>query len=185
MPAYELILLNNNRRSLRVFFWFLFFLQVTAAGAVIYFSTNEKEIESALSFAIIYLLFIILWFALRKTKYTLLNHNFVLQFVYLIFWLQHGGIFPAILCAAVLILAALLARKKSRVTVTAGAVKLFMGFSTRSYDWPAIDNLLLKDHLLTIDLENNHFFQAEIDPESYGVEEEGFNRFCKEYLGED
>jgi len=182
MAAWELILLNNNRRSLRVFFWFLFFLQVTAAGAVIYFSANEKEVESALSFAIIYLLFIVLWFALRKTKYALSNHNFVLQFVYLIFWLQHGGIFPAILCAAVLILAALLAKKKSRVTVTAGAVKLFMGFSTRSYAWPDIDNLLLKDRLLTIDLKSNHFFQAEIAPESYGVEEERFNQFCKDYL---
>lgn len=45
--------------------------------------------------------------------------------------------------------------------------------------WKEVSNVVLKDNVLTIDLENNKLIQFVIDKESAGkIDEKEFNEFC-------
>jgi len=182
MPAYELQLKSDNQRPLRRFFWFLFFLQVTAAAIVIAFNDDRKAVNSALTCFIIYILFLLFYFLLRKKRWALENNNVVLLAVYALFWFLEAGILAAVICMAILTFTFFLQASRNRVVINEEGVLITAAISKRKYTWPQVDNLILKDHLLTIDLKNNHVLQNEISPESYGVEEEEFNAFCSRLI---
>jgi hypothetical protein len=55
-------------------------------------------------------------------------------------------------------------------------------FSKTHYPWNVIDNVVLKDGLLTIDYKNNKLFQKEIEEEVPPVLESEFNEFCRSKL---
>jgi hypothetical protein len=52
-------------------------------------------------------------------------------------------------------------------------------FFKKHYEWSFIDNVILKDGLLTIDYKNNKIFQKEIEEEITPVLEKEFNEFCR------
>ncbi len=54
----------------------------------------------------------------------------------------------------------------------------------KKYDWSQLDNVVLKDGLLTIDFINNRLLQREVEDEDYEdeVSEEEFNAFCRQQL---
>jgi len=49
----------------------------------------------------------------------------------------------------------------------------------KHYEWNIINNIVLKDGLLTIDYKNNKIFQKEIEEEITSVLEKEFNEFCR------
>ena len=49
----------------------------------------------------------------------------------------------------------------------------------KHYTWNFIDNIVLKDGLLTIDYKNNKIFQKEIEEEITPILEKEFNEFCR------
>ncbi|MFY7652822.1 MAG: hypothetical protein ACOVQE_08960 [Chitinophagaceae bacterium] len=59
---------------------------------------------------------------------------------------------------------------------------VFNTFPKRSIDWKDIQNVVLKDGLLTIDLKNNKLLQRETAEATLPFEEAEFNRFCSEQL---
>ena len=48
--------------------------------------------------------------------------------------------------------------------------------------WTEINNLILKDNLLTIDFKNNRLLQLTTDPGENEIDEASFNRFCSYHL---
>ena len=52
------------------------------------------------------------------------------------------------------------------------------------YDWSALNNVVLKDGLLTLDFKNNRLLQKEVadDDEEDDADEEEFNSFCRSRL---
>ena len=55
----------------------------------------------------------------------------------------------------------------------------------KEYEWKEINNLLLKEGILTVDYKNNKLFQQEIESEVSSSLEKEFNRYCREMLAED
>jgi hypothetical protein len=53
----------------------------------------------------------------------------------------------------------------------------------KKFSWSQIQNVRLKDGLLTIDFRNNKLIQKEIDSGENEATEEEFNAFCEEMLG--
>lgn len=49
----------------------------------------------------------------------------------------------------------------------------------KKYSWQEIDNVILKDGILTIDFKNNKLFQKEIDSGENEAEEEEFNNWVR------
>lgn len=58
----------------------------------------------------------------------------------------------------------------------------FNSFPAKAYKWNDLNNLVVRDGLLTVDYKTNKIFQKEIDVESNVVEEMEFNTFCQEQL---
>lgn len=59
------------------------------------------------------------------------------------------------------------------------------GLITKKYQWSEMNNVLIKDDLLTLDFKNNKVFQDQTDDQDddeYEVESDEFNAYCKEKL---
>lgn len=73
---------------------------------------------------------------------------------------------------------------KSRFEVEVNEKSVFIKmFPQKNIEWRSLQNLLIKDDLLTIDYTNNKIMQAEIEPSlsKIGSEKE-FNEFCRRQL---
>jgi hypothetical protein len=63
------------------------------------------------------------------------------------------------------------------------AEKIQLDFSIKkNIDWQQLNNVILKDRLLTIDFKNDRLIQTEIAEESYAIDEATFNQFCRQQL---
>lgn len=58
----------------------------------------------------------------------------------------------------------------------------YPSFPKKNLAWAELNNIVLKDGLLTIDLKNNRFIQQPIDEMKTSVNEAEFNDFCREQL---
>ena len=56
---------------------------------------------------------------------------------------------------------------------------VFNSFPKQRLEWDAVNNVILKDGLLTIDLKNNKVIQREVDANISAEVEAEFNRFCR------
>jgi hypothetical protein len=56
-----------------------------------------------------------------------------------------------------------------------------LNFPQRSYQWNSVNNVIIKDNMLTLDFKNNHLFQAEIEPPG-NLNEKEFNQFARTQL---
>jgi hypothetical protein len=52
----------------------------------------------------------------------------------------------------------------------------------RNYAWSAVKNVIWKDGILTIDLQNNKLIQRETATEAFGNDEPEFNEYCRSQL---
>jgi len=59
---------------------------------------------------------------------------------------------------------------------------LYPSFPKKTIQWSELNNLVLKDGLLTIDFKNNKILQSEIINSPVELNEKEFNDFCKEQL---
>lgn len=95
-------------------------------------------------------------------------------------YLQPNGL----LISAVYLLAAILEKQvkfPQEVAFDADEI-VFNSFPKKSYQWSDLQNVVLKDNVLTIDFRNNKLIQKETDaPVSYSIETE-FNGFCANML---
>lgn len=67
------------------------------------------------------------------------------------------------------------------VHISADGIKLNI-WVKRFLKWEQLNNLVLKDGLVTIDLKNNKLIQQYLDENSMPVNEKEFNDFCKKQL---
>jgi hypothetical protein len=58
----------------------------------------------------------------------------------------------------------------------------FNSFPKKTYKWHEVNNVILKDNLLTIDLYNNRIIQKELQDDSTPEMEKEFNEFCKSHV---
>lgn len=59
---------------------------------------------------------------------------------------------------------------------------VFNSLPAKSYPWGDINNILLKENMLTIDYRNNKIFQKEIETDVSDALEKEFNAYCRERL---
>ncbi len=60
---------------------------------------------------------------------------------------------------------------------------LYPSFPKKTYLWSEVNNVMLKDNVLTIDLKNNKLIQAVVEKGSSDkIDEADFNKFCLEWL---
>lgn len=61
-------------------------------------------------------------------------------------------------------------------------IVIYPSFPQRQIGWKELNNLVLKDGLLTIDFKNNKIIQQYVEEKSVTIDEKEFNEFCKQQL---
>ncbi|MBL0056645.1 MAG: hypothetical protein IPP31_10760 [Chitinophagaceae bacterium] len=126
-----------------------------ALGVVLNGSTAFREKKPVIPFAILYLVLSMAWFLLLNG------------------WLGAALILLAILDQLV--------RKKPVFLFT--REKIGLPFLTRSSArWEVLNQVILKDGILTLDFSNDHLFQAEVVETGTAIDEKVFNEFCRSCL---
>lgn len=96
-------------------------------------------------------------------------------------WMLMQNWLPAIICLVIQLFYTV-SIKRQVVTVKKEGVQHPALFVQANTKWNELNNIVLKDGLLTIDFKNNKIIQAEITEKDGGVNEQEFNSFCNANL---
>ena len=178
-PVYELVLKNDKIQQYnRISFFIqviniLFFVYISFSAA----GRSQKAIAAAavlVTFGILFLKFFHQAFQQNKFFFTI---GFSTAAVFAVALGQYWA-------AALNLLFLLLERqsqKTIRVSVTNEKI-IYPSLLNRTINWTELNNMVLKDGMLTIDFRNNKLLQAEVDLDTALPDEADFNRFCREKL---
>jgi len=93
-------------------------------------------------------------------------------------WLATGVYWMALLVLAFSCFATI-SRQKVQVFFSAGGI-LYKSFPKREFEWATVNNVVVKDGMLTIDFKSNKLIQQLI--EESGIDETEFNHYCQQQL---
>ncbi len=179
---YRFTLKDNNRKAYNTFVWFLFFLHIVAAAV---FGLNAADKDVKLSVYILlgfYGIIYAVYFFSRRQKKALETFSLIMALLYANFWLKHVGVIALFIFGAVYLFVTVVQKKKTTVFFSAQGIQLTRIFKTIMYPWQQMDNVVLKDNLLTIDFISNRIIQAEIAEGIDAADEIKFNGFCVEQI---
>ena len=112
----------------------------------------SKNLNNKIKFSIVYVLLVIVW--IKVNAWIALVHLFLL-------------------------LADVIVRKIPETVFSDNEI-IYPSFPAKKIQWNELENVILKDGILTIDFKNNKLLQAEIADTAVDVA--AFNQYCKEQL---
>ncbi|MEO7307279.1 MAG: hypothetical protein ABIW15_07485 [Ferruginibacter sp.] len=179
---FSFTLKDNNQKGYNQFTWFLFFLHIIIA-AVFVLNTHDHKVRLSIYILLgFYALLSIVYFLYRTHRKALETFSLILALLYANFWFQHVGIIAVLIFAAVYAAVTLVKGKSTTVLFSDAEIQLTRVFKTVVFPWSEMDNVILKDNLLTIDFKTNKIIQVEIVESARVVDEAEFNRFCTEQI---
>ncbi|MGC4103914.1 hypothetical protein [Ferruginibacter sp.] len=181
MNEFVFTLKDTTKKAFNTFFWFLYCVHLLIAALMIGNTENPLQKKTAIvSFAFWIIATILYYFF--KHKFRLFRFQLAMFAAMLAFWLIQYAWLPAIFCAVIIVFVLRVFAIKSTAAFSTSGILIIKSLFKKQYHWKEVDNVVLKDGLLSIDLKNNHLIQAEIDPEDTTNAAE-FNNFCKAQLG--
>jgi hypothetical protein len=179
---YTIILKNDKTKNYRLISQLLVLFNLI--GFVFLLISDEEQLAKNLwiLFSIIvtaaYIFFAVIKVVLKKSIPDFW-HRAVFGYCSLA-WLIEGYWWLSILLA-LFILFDVLAHRKLTVAITDKKITL-PSVPKKEVEWNELNNLILKDNLLTVDFKNNKLFQHLIINEDQEINEKEFNDFCKSKL---
>ena len=180
MQQFEIILKNEKYRLYDRFAIFIFLLN-TAGIIFTFFLTGRTSIENAAG--IITLLSLIAALIIYTGTYPKIKKEYYFLFATLfasLYWILLGiwwlGVLMALLASLYIF-----SKKKPVVYISLQQIK-YPSFPVRTIQWQQLNNLILKEGLLTIDFKNNKFIQQTIEENNNSINEQDFNDFCQQQL---
>ena len=106
----------------------------------------------------------------------------ILMLAYSVFWIRYGFNFAFVVN---LILWGLYSVSRRKFFISIDAEKIvYPSFPKKNMDWAELNNVILKDDILTIDCKNNHVYQHFIKDSGQIVNEQEFSEFCRSRLSQ-
>jgi len=178
---YSFTLKDNNQKAYNLFTWFLFFLHIAAAMFVL--NTNDNKVKLTIYILLgFYVLLSTFYYFYRKHPKALETFSLIMALMYANFWFQQVGIIAVIAFAAIYITVTVVKGKSTTVLFTDEGIHMTRVFKTVLFPWTAMENVMLKDNLVTIDFKTNRIIQVEIVESNKMVDEIEFNLFCTEHI---
>jgi hypothetical protein len=182
--SYNFTLKDNNQKAYNRFTWFLLFLHFIPA-ALFAINTNEYKVQFNVYILLgFYTILGITYIIFRNQSNSLETISLILALLYANFWFQQVGTAAVIVFAAVYLTVTIIKRKTTDAFFSDEGVHLTKVFKTAVFPWTEMDNVILKDNLLTMDFKTNKIIQVEIAESSRMIDETEFNLFCKERISQ-
>jgi hypothetical protein len=181
MQKFELVLKNSKVKTYILFFQLFIFLNL-AFFIVLTFSSADRSVikKTVFCLAVAAIAYISEYYARKNAR----EYNakiatalfIILTYITLKFWI------PAVAVIVVTIFYSF--SKKQKIVYVNSLEIIFPSFPKKKIQWKDLNNMILKDDLVTIDFKNNKLIQAEVanGENDYDVDEKEFNDFCKEQL---
>lgn len=181
MP-YTFTFADNNQQSYKLFNTFLYFFHVIVAAVFTLKITDQKAIITLYVLLGFYMVIGIAYLFFKNRRSALETFSLVLALLYTNFWIQHVSIFVAIIFVLLFVFVTMIKGKKTTARFSKEGVELSRVFKTVFISWVQLQNVVLKDNLLTIDFKTNKILQVEIKEDNPAVDELEFNQFCNQQL---
>ena len=178
MQQFAITLRNEKKSSYRISFLVLAGLNFTAFIFLAYVSNEEFTRTKSLLAAGSVAACIGLYFLVSNKKRIYFLYAAILLAA--IFFASLRYFVPAFIQVLVLPLY-LQAVRELVVTISVQSIS-YPSLPRKNFTWDQLNNLLLKDGLLTIDLKNNKLVQQAVDESKTSVNETEFNDFCSRQL---
>jgi len=176
---YEIILKNTKVRGYLLSGWVIVFLSSLSQIFVAFAQTvSLKRFESLGCLAMIILMLVVS----RGHKFNFKDRDHAISIAYsisAILWFSWKLYVPAIMLLVIFFLYTI-ATRKFQVYINKKAV-YYATFPKRKIAWADLNNVLMKDGLLTIDFKDNRLLQSEIEGDDFFDEKE-FNEFCRKQI---
>lgn len=176
MQQFDIILQNDKIKSYRSIALILLLLNLTIFVFLLFFDEYRYESASAILLVGIYI-FMRLHFIRKYNQGNYLDQ--VIMFVLAGCWL---GLQNYLMVTALVILGILyhFALQKLQFVFTKEKI-VKMNFPVREFEWNTLNNVILKDNILTLDFKDNKLIQAEIE-RAQNINEQQFNSFAQSQL---
>lgn len=176
MKKYEILLQNKKAKiyytisRLIVLLNFIAFIYSSISGI----AKNIWYPFAGAAILLIIFAFQLLYRKNQETKFDLLFATVIITWLFMqLYW-------PAVFNLLLYSLYSITARKLIVIVGEEGIT--YPSFPKKTFDWNELNNIMLKDDLLTIDLKTNHLIQQLIEGGIDPVNEKEFNDFCNRQL---
>ncbi len=178
MQEYHVTLKNEKLRSYNRISWFIILILTLVYSYFAFFNGDQSHLGRKISLIIGLAIAMMLKVYFEKTRYRFGSNVFfyllILGFIGNEFYLLAGIAFFFDLFHMV-------ATRKKIVTISKDKIR-YPTFPARNINWNSLNNVLLKDGLLTIDSKNDKVIQQLIEEDKTKIDENEFNGFCREQL---
>ncbi len=175
MQSYHITLANEKRRTYTVS---LVVLTALSGVAFIFLAWTAAGIParniSLTATGVIGICLLVYRLVRKEGRILLIYAAMILSTV---FFILMGHYIPGGILLLVLLLFIQAVRKP--VVIVSDTSVTCPGFPGRTISWNELNNILIRDGLLTIDWKNNKLFQQPVDETESPVNEKEFNEFCR------
>jgi hypothetical protein len=176
MKQYQLILKNDKQRSYRRFSIFLLAINFISIVFITYLEGFTKWGPLILSLIAAFSVFSSFYFKNKNERI-----SFGVAFLFFSLSWQTADYWLGAGLNLIFLILNEMASLPPVSTVDETQIK-FPSFPKKTISWKELNNIVLKDGLLTIDLKNNRLIQQLLDDASSSIDEKEFNEFCKQQL---
>lgn len=181
MKQFDITLKNEKRKQYnRIAIYFIilnFFLFIYIA-----FSTEIRSVRMAMigSSLLIFIALVIDYFLASIKNNAGSPYKLAAEFVIYMAWVNMEYWWIALFC---FLLGTLyqIAKRPMLVSILKEKI-IYPSFPKKKITWPELNNIILKDGLLTINFKNNKFIQQFVDETKTVIDEQEFNDFCRQQL---
>ena len=175
MQQFEIEIKNEKKKSYRLFNWFALVISLAGFSFLLFYNDWFVEAVGGIIIVVVYLLTRLYRRRIHKAIYLFDDHGY-LFFILSIGWFGLQKYWVTALCLLLGIVYQAAMQKITFIFKKEGILKI--NFPKREIEWETLQNVVLKDQILTIDFKNNRIIQGEINSLKE-INEENFNRFVR------
>lgn len=176
---YILTIPNAKSKTYDLLGWLLISIHLIILAIILIFSSGYEDRKWAGFGIILAIVFFLIELLFRKKKERFSAIRACLAYLPVIWIFKFHYYIPGIISLFLSILY-FISKREFLVYLNEDHIR-YPSFPAKNIKWAELNNLVLKDGLLTIDFKNNKLIQQAID-ENSPVNEQEFNEFCRQQL---
>jgi hypothetical protein len=186
MQKFELVLKNEKRKFYDRFAIFIFILNGIAVCLFLslFFlglSNYQKLSETVPGFVVLILTSLLLFLQFYNKTASIKEYAFYFAAASIVLYWTFIRYWWVGLIMLGLFFLYLVSKRKLIIVVQAKNI-IYPSFPKTNIEWTDLNNIIIKDGLLTIDFKNNKIIQQLIDENKTRIDQKEFNEFCKQQL---